>query len=178
MRETYPALPNRSNHQVNTPPANVRLNTIPDTGHRSPVENRPQRTPYTKGGTVNNRKTNVIHGTNPTREADEARGDGVADPDAEPGLPPRQAGDDHGAGDHPGVDVEGVGDPEADEVPGAPLPALWLDGLEIVVGEHELGSGQARLVLDGELVAPSPEAGSRALVHGCSGIRAAASIAE
>lgn len=112
----------------------------------------------------------MIHRTDPTSEADEARSDCVADPDAEPGLPPRQAGDDHRAGDHPGVDVERVGDPEAHEVPGAPLPALWLDGLEVVVGEHELGGGQARLVLDGELVAPSPEAGSRALIHGCSGV--------
>lgn len=177
MRETYPALPNRPNHQVNTPPADIRLYTIPDTGHCCPVENRPQRTPDTKGGTVNNRETNVIHRTDPTSEADEARSDCVADPDAEPGLPPRQAGDDHGAGDHPGVDVERVGDPEAHEVPGAPLPALWLDGLEVVVCEHELGGGQARLVFDGELVAPSSEAGSRALVHGCSG-GGAASIAE
>lgn len=109
----------------------------------------------------------MVRGADPTREADEARGDGVADPDAEPRLPPRQARDDHGARDHPGVYVERVSDPEAHEVPGPPLAALGLDGLEVEVGEHELGGGQARLVVDGELVTPSPEAGSPALVHGC-----------
>lgn len=81
---TYPAFPDGPDHQINTPPADIRLNAVPDTGHSSPVEHGPERTPDTEGGTVNDREANVICRTNSSREADEARSDGVADPDAEP----------------------------------------------------------------------------------------------
>ena len=80
----------------------------------------------------------MVGGADAAGQADETAGDGVADPDAEPRLPPREPADDHGRRDHPRVYVERVGDPEADKVPGAPFPALDVDGYEVVVGE--LGS--------------------------------------
>lgn len=81
---TYPTLPNCSNHQINTPPADIRLNAVPDTGHCSPVENGPERTPDAKGGTVDNGESDVIDRANSTGETNKARSDGVTDPDAEP----------------------------------------------------------------------------------------------
>lgn len=108
----------------------------------------------------------MVGGADAAGQAHEGAGDGVADPDAEPRLPPREAGRDHGGGDHPGVDVEAVGDPEADEVPGGPLAAGWLDGLEVVVGEEQLGGGQAGLVVDGEAVGDSTEPEGPVTCHG------------
>ena len=77
----------------------------------------------------------MVGRANATSEADECASNEVADPDAQPRLPPRQAGDDHGRRDHPRVDVERVGDPEPDKVPRAPLAPLRLDGFEIMVRE-------------------------------------------
>lgn len=73
----------------------------------------------------------MVRGTDAAGQADEKASDSVANPHTQPALPPRQATDaratDHGRGDHPGVDIERVGDPEADEIPSTPLPALWFD---------------------------------------------------
>lgn len=73
----------------------------------------------------------MVHGTDAAGQADEKASDSVTNPDTQPTLPPRQATDasatDHGRSDHPGVDIERVGNPEADEIPSAPLPALWFD---------------------------------------------------
>lgn len=56
----------------------------------------------------------MINSTNSTRHTDEDGGDEIADPDTEPGMPPRQpTTSDHGGGDHPSIDIEGIGDPEA-----------------------------------------------------------------
>lgn len=101
--------------------------------HCSAVKDRPQAAPDTERRAARNGEPDMVGGTNATGQADEAAGDGIADPNAEPRLPPRQAADDHGRRDHPGVDVERVGDPEANEVPGSPLAPLGLDGLEVVV---------------------------------------------
>lgn len=91
----------------------------------------------------------MVHGANATSCADEATSNGIADPDAEPRLPPRQPIDDHATGDHPCVDVEGISNPEADEVPRTPLSTSGLDGLEIVVGQlHKGGGGSLRVSLD------------------------------
>lgn len=79
----------------------------------------------------------MIHRPDPPRKTDEARRNGIPGPHAKPRLPPRQAGRDHGVGNHPRVEVERVGDPEADKVPGPPLAAGGLDGLEVAV--HKLG---------------------------------------
>ena len=121
----------------------------------------------------------MVHGANPPRQADEARRDGVARPHAQPALPPRETAHDHGRADHPRVDVERVGDPEADKVPGAPLAARGIDGDEVGVDElrgeagsqnpmtslrgvetgergglryHELGGGQAWFRVQDDLV--------------------------
>lgn len=51
-----------------------------------------------------------------TGHADKASGDTVADPNAYPCLPPGKSIENASRGDHPGVDVEGVGDPEGNEV--------------------------------------------------------------
>lgn len=53
----------------------------------------------------------------PSGQAHKRSGNGIADPDAEPGLPPRQTSSDHGGGNHPSIDVETVSDPEEDKVP-------------------------------------------------------------
>lgn len=101
--------------------------------HSGAIENRPETTPNSKGGPIHHRESDVVDGADATGRADEATGDRVSDPDAYPRLPPRQAIDDHRGADHPRVDVERVGDPEADEIPRAPLASLRLDGFEIIV---------------------------------------------
>ena len=75
----------------------------------------------------------MVGGADATGQADEASGNGVAEPNTQPRLPPGETTNDHGRRDHPGVDVERVGDPEGDEVPRTPLPALGLHRLEIMV---------------------------------------------
>lgn len=56
----------------------------------------------------------MINSTNPTGHTDEDGGDEISDPDAEPGMPPRQpTTGDHGGCNHPSIDIEGIGDPEA-----------------------------------------------------------------
>lgn len=89
----------------------------------------------------------MIHRANSPRKTNEARSNGIPGPNTQPRLPPRQAGRDHGVCNHPRVEVERVGDPEADEVPRAPLAAGGLDWLEVVV--HELG-GESGMELAGQ----------------------------
>lgn len=110
--------------------------------HGSSVKHGPQASPDAKRRPTDDGETDVVGRADPTRQADEAARDGVADPDAEPRLPPRQAADDHGRRDHPCVDVERVGDPEGDKVPGTPLAALGLDRLQIVVRQLIRAAGQ------------------------------------
>ena len=62
----------------------------------STIENRPQRTPDSKGGTGDNRERNVINSTNSTSQTDEDGSDEVANPHAQPGVPPCEtAASDH-----------------------------------------------------------------------------------
>lgn len=65
-------------------------------------------------------------------------------------MPPGQTGGDTSGGDLPGINVEGVSDPEGDKVPEAPFAAGRFDGLEIEVLEEELRGGEARLVFSFE----------------------------
>ena len=85
----------------------------------------------------------MIGCTYPTSENNKEGRDGIADPDTDPCLPPGKTDFERGGGNHPGVDVERVGNPESDEVDMAPLSSLWLDGFEIVVGKEELFVGEA-----------------------------------
>lgn len=68
--------------------SNPRLYTIPNAGHCCPVEHGPQASPDTETGTADNGEGDVICRSDATSQTDEARGDGVSDPDADPGLPP------------------------------------------------------------------------------------------
>lgn len=134
------------------------------------VEDRPEGTPDSKRRSSYHRERDMVYRTNSTSQTNEDGSDEVADPHAEPGVPPCQAAPgNHGGSNHPGVDVERVSDPEAwtrwlaigflktgtssspkvhtDEIPRSPLPSLRFDGLQIMVGEHELGIGQTRLRL-------------------------------
>lgn len=77
----------------------------------------------------------MVDGADATADDDEDGRDGVAYPDAQPRLPPREATGNHGRGNHPCADVDTVGDPEADIVPGAPKPALLLDRFQIEIVE-------------------------------------------
>lgn len=117
-----------------------------------PVEDGPQSTPDAKRSATDNGKANMVSCTDATSQADEARRDEIADPDTNPRLPPAEAALYHRRRDHPSVDVEGIGNPETDIVPSSPLPALRLDGLEVMVGEQELPRGQARFGLDLKLL--------------------------
>lgn len=107
-----PRRPDGADHQVHTSASNPGLNTVPDTGHAGAVENWPQATPDTEGAARDHGERDVVLCSDTTSEADEATCDGVADPDAEPGLPPAETTDDVGGGNHPGVDVRAVTDPE------------------------------------------------------------------
>ena len=68
----------------------------------------------------------------------EGTGNRITNPHGQPCLPPGQSIHDTSRTDHPGVNVERVSDPEADEVPRTPLPPGRLDGLQIIV--RQLGS--------------------------------------
>lgn len=59
--------------------------------HHGTVQDRPQRAPDTERSTVDHRERNVIHCADATRQHDEETGDGIADPDANPCLPPGEA---------------------------------------------------------------------------------------
>lgn len=102
---------------------NPCLNTIPDTCHCRPVKYRPEPAPDPERSTTGDWKSNVISGTNTSCCHNECTCNGVANPDADPRLPPRQTGNDTGGCNHPCVDVEGIGYPEADIIPGPPLPS-------------------------------------------------------
>jgi len=76
--------------------------------HGSPVKHRPQGTPYAKGRPRHDRERDMILGDNATGGTDKGGRNEVADPDADPGLPPREqdlaiGADDHGRGDHPRI---------------------------------------------------------------------------
>lgn len=47
-------------------------------------------------------------------------------------------------------DIEGVGNPETNKIPWAPLPSLRFDWFQIVIRQHHLGIGEARLRLDSQ----------------------------
>lgn len=76
----------------------------------------------------------MVNGTNTTRQDDEDTSNEIAHPHGEPCLPPIEPESDDGAGtDHPGVDVETVGNPEEDKVVPTPCPAGGFNGLQIMV---------------------------------------------
>lgn len=147
-----PAWPDSLDHQINagasvvlsacitlegrcyTP--NPRLDAIPHASHGSSIEDRPQRSPDTERAPAHDWKRDVVCCTDASSHAEQASGDSIADPDTKPGLPPGQAVQNVGRGDHPCVDVEGVGDPKSYKVPRTPLTTLRLDGLEIVIRQH------------------------------------------
>lgn len=87
----------------------------------------------------------MIHGADAAGKADEECGDGVANPYANPCLPPGQANLEGRGGNHPRVDVEGICYPKGHEVAVAPLSSLRFDGFEIMIGEEKLLAGEARL---------------------------------
>jgi len=61
--------------------------------------------------------------------------------------------------------------PEGHKVPCTPLTTFRLDWLQVEVGEHQLGVGETRLALDGELVRIVGKLGVLELLH--DGIEAA-----
>lgn len=101
-----PVVPDGANHQIHALASNPSLHAVPDASHGSTVEDWPESTPDAKGRPTDDGEGNMVHGTNATGNADEASGDEIADPDAEPCLPPTSSSDDWRGGDHPGVDVE------------------------------------------------------------------------
>ena len=60
------------------------LHTVPDTGHCRSVEDGPERAPNTERGPRDDGETDMVHGTNATRHADEAGSESIAEPDTEP----------------------------------------------------------------------------------------------
>ena len=82
-------------------------------------------------------------------ERDEASRAPVPDPDGEPRLPPCQAGRHARAGDHEGVDVERVGEPERPKVDRLPEALLARYGQEVAVDQERGGCAARLLQLDG-----------------------------
>ena len=62
-------------------------------------------------------------------------------------------------------DVERVRDPEAHEIPRAPLATLWFNRLQIMVVQHELSICQSRLTLYRQLVHKVGNLGRFDLLH-------------
>lgn len=60
----------------------------PEHTHSSTIQDWPQTTPDTKGGSVGNGETNVVHGTKARIDRNKDTCDAVADPNTNPGLPP------------------------------------------------------------------------------------------
>lgn len=108
----------------------------------------------------------MICGANTTGQNDEAARNRIANPHADPRLPPREAIDDGGGRDLPGVDVNGIGQPESHEIPSSPLSSLRLDGFQIVVRQHQLGVGEARFALHSKLVRNLAEFDPAKSLHG------------
>jgi hypothetical protein len=107
---TYKFAPNGPNHEIYAGSSDPSLNTVPNAGHCSSIEDGPQGSPNTKGRTGNDWKTKVISCTDTTGCTDKTRGNRVADPDTKPRLPPgKTSASDVGGRNHPGVDVETVG---------------------------------------------------------------------
>ncbi|OAA43766.1 hypothetical protein NOR_04341 [Metarhizium rileyi] len=103
--------------------------------HGSTVKNRPHASPDTKRCSGDDGKADMVDSPGTSDQNDKASGEKVAQPDAEPGLPPGQTTDNHGRRYHPGVDVEAVGQPETHIVPWTPLSPLLLNGFEVMVDE-------------------------------------------
>ncbi len=103
--------------------------------HHDTIKDRPQASPDAKRGAAHDGEANVVHGTDATGEDDEDGRQAIAQPHGQPRLPPGQPADNHGRGNHPGGNVEGVGDPEADKVPAGPLALALRDGLQVRAGE-------------------------------------------
>lgn len=101
--------------------------------HDSPVKHWPQTSPDSERGSGHDRKPNVILCANAARQANKEARNRITKPDTNPRLPPRQTAHDHSTADHPGVDVERIGNPETDKVPRTPLASFGLNRFEIVV---------------------------------------------
>lgn len=92
-----PVVPDTADHEVDAGPADPALHAVPDARHGGAVEDGPQGAPDAEGGAVGDRERDVVGGADAAGEAHEAGGERVADPDAEPGLPPGEAVGDVGA---------------------------------------------------------------------------------
>lgn len=135
------ARPDSAQHVEDALSSNPALNAVPDASHDGSIEYGPKSAPDTERRTTDNRKSNVVHGTDATSRGDEATRDCIADPYAYPCLPPTKTVRNHRCCDHPGIDIEAISDPEADIVPGTPLTSLWFYWLEVVVRQHKLAGG-------------------------------------
>lgn len=84
-----PGVPDSSDHKVNAGTSNPSLDTVPDTSHGCTVEDGPKCSPDPEGGAVDDGERDVVGSTDAASHANEARSDGVAEPDTYPRLPPR-----------------------------------------------------------------------------------------
>lgn len=103
--------------------------------HCNTIKDRPDTSPYTKRCSVDNREVNVVDSTNSSRQDDEEAAETVSYPNAQPCLPPGQTTSNHGRGNHPGINVCRVCDPETDKVPWTPYSTFLLDGNQVMVDE-------------------------------------------
>jgi len=84
----YEGRPDRCNHEKDALSTDPCLYTVPDASHDGSIEDGPERTPDTEGCSVDDGEPDVVHGTNSTSQADEDASNAVADPHADPCLPP------------------------------------------------------------------------------------------
>lgn len=97
----------RTKRNLDTVVQSAYLDAVPYHSHRRSVDNRPEGTPDAKGGTIGHGKGDAVNGTHTAHKTDEQGGDGIANPDTQPGLPPRKTVDNHRRGDHPRVLTSG-----------------------------------------------------------------------
>ena len=94
--QAYIVLPDGTDHDVDAVAADVGLDTVPDASHGCSVEDGPQAAPDAEGGPADDGVADVVDGADATCQDDEDAGNEVADPDAEPCLPPVETSNDHG----------------------------------------------------------------------------------
>ena len=73
------------------------------TSHSSSIEHRPQRTPNAKRRPSDDRKADMIRGSDSSRHTDEGARDSITKPNTNPRLPPGQSAQDHRRRNHPGI---------------------------------------------------------------------------
>lgn len=80
-----PTRPDSGNHELDAVASDPALNSVPDTCHRCAVEDWPERAIDSEGGASYDGETNVVCCAYPSRRANKATSNEIADPEDEDG---------------------------------------------------------------------------------------------